>query len=311
MLDDDRHVRLDDTGIVGRPRHRLGLLQVIEADVSRAARRHLITVHDLNFLYFPQFLTGESSRYYAEQIRWAVDHADGIIADSEHTRQDLISDLAVSPEKVTTIHLAADPTFARVGAGAAGGEIQQTLARFDLTPGFILFVGTIEPRKNIPTLLKAFASLRQKAIADTRLVLVGRKGWLYDEVFQTIDRLGLRPHVRHVEAAGDVELAHLYLTAGLLALPSHYEGFGLPALEAMHCRCPVLASNRASLPEVVGPAGILLEPDDVEAWAMNLRRLLTDEVLRSQMIAAGLEQVRHFSWRQTALATRKVYEQFA
>jgi glycosyltransferase involved in cell wall biosynthesis len=130
-------------------------------------------------------------------------------------------------------------------------------------------------------------------------------------VYQTIDALGLRSHVRHVEAASDVELAHLYLSAGLLALPSHYEGFGLPALEAMHCRCPVLASNRASLPEVVGPAGILLDPDDVEAWTANLRRILLDEELRRQMVTAGLEQARNFSWRQTALATREVYERLA
>lgn len=274
----------------------------------RAARRHVITVHDLNFVHYPQFLTAESHRYYAEQISWAVNHADHIIADSEHTRQDLIGELGVSPMQVTTVHLAADPSFRTAAASTSQPEIQSTLDRHGLQTGFILFVGTIEPRKNLPLLLEAYATLREQYGIENQLVIAGRKGWLYDEVFKKIDALALHEHVRHIQSAGDDELAHLYLSAGLLALPSHYEGFGLPVLEAMHCGCPVISSDRASLPEVVGKAGILLPPSDPDAWATAMNQVLTDENTRQRMKTAGLVQASHFSWERTAAETRRIYE---
>ena len=277
----------------------------------RGATKHVITIHDLNFLHFPQFLTGESIRYYAGQIDWAVGHADRIIADSEHTRRDLIDQLSVPPEKVSTIHLAADPRFAEAATAAKHEHVRETLARYSLHPGYVLFVGTLEPRKNIPTLLKAYALLRKQTSRKPQLVLVGNRGWLYDDVFDAIDRLGLRENVRHLDGVSDRDLVHLYLAAGVLALPSHYEGFGLPVLEAMHCQCPVVSSNRASLPEVVGEAGILLEPDDETAWAATLLRVLTDQPLRRRMISAGLDWSGRFSWESTAAATMEIYEQLA
>lgn len=272
------------------------------------ARRRLITVHDLNFLYYPQYLTPESRRYYAGQIAWAVSAADHIAADSEHTRQDLIRRLDVPPEKVTTVHLAADPIYQRP---VPPERVAATLRQYDLSPGFLLFVGTLEPRKNVPTLLRAFGALRRDRALAAPLVLVGGKGWLYEEIFQTIAALGLEESVRHLQGVPDADLACLYRAAGALALPSHYEGFGLPPLEAMHCGCPVVASNRASLPEVVGDAGILLEPDDVEAWVDGLATAVGDEERREQMMAAGYEQARTFTWQKTAAATRRLYRQVA
>lgn len=269
-----------------------------------AARRRVITVHDLNFLHFPQYLTSESRRYYNEQIQWAVETADAISADSEHTRQDLIQLLQVPPEKVTTIPLAADPLYQRPVTPQA---INATLQRHQLSPGFLLFVGTLEPRKNIPTLLRAYARLRREHGRTVPLVLVGGKGWLHDPVFETIEQLDLGTHVRHLTAVPTEELAHLYHAAGALALPSHYEGFGLPPLEAMHCGCPVVVSNRASLPEVVGPAGILLEPDDEAAWADALNRVLEDEDLRARLVTAGYQQAARFTWEKTAAATLRLY----
>src|SRR5690606_13937044 len=121
--------------------------------------------------------------------------------------------------------------------------------RYQLSPGFLLFVGTLEPRKNIPTLLRAYARLRRDYGCTVPLVLVGGKGWLHDPVFETIEQLNLGAYVCHLLAVPSEALAHLYHAAGALALPSHYEGFGLPPLEAMHCGCPVVVSNRASLPE--------------------------------------------------------------
>ncbi len=233
------------------------------------AKRRIITVHDLNFIYYPQFLTAESLRYYADQIEWAVRVADHISADSHATRQDLIERLNVPPEKVTTVHLSVNPLYQQTYSDA---EIDATLQKHNLSRGFILFVGTLEPRKNIPTLIKAYHKLRQETAPTSSrgqavsvpLILVGGKGWIYDDIFNTIDALNLRDHVRHLSGIFDEQLAHLYHAAGVLVTPSYYEGFGLPALEAMTCGCPALVSNRGSLPEIVGPNGVMVDdPDDV------------------------------------------------
>lgn len=268
------------------------------------ANRRIITVHDLNFLYYPEFLTPESLRYYAGQIRWAVRVADHISADSHATRQDLIDRLQVPPEKVTTIYLAANPVYTSAQTDAT---IENTLRQFNLPSGFILFVGTLEPRKNLPMLFRAYHKMRSEAAVDVPLVLVGSTGWIADGIFTTIDDLDLSPSVRHLAGVEDEQLAHLYASAALVAIPSLYEGFGLPALEAMHCGCPVLASNRASLPEIVGDAGLLLEPEDSDAWAENMARVLGDSALREEMAKKGLSQARKFSWDSTARATLQLY----
>jgi glycosyltransferase involved in cell wall biosynthesis len=173
--------------------------------------------------------------------------------------------------------------------------------------GFILAVGTLEPRKNLPLLLRAYDRLRHEAGLAVPLVLVGGKGWMYDDVFRTIDALGLGGCVRHLSGLSDVQLAHLYRAAGVLAFPSHYEGFGLPALEALHASCPVVASERGSLPEVVGDAGLLLPPDDVDAWSEALWRVLSDTALASDLRRRGPERARQFTWRKTAEATLALY----
>lgn len=286
--------------------HRLDVLHSPDfIPPQRGARRHVITVHDLNFIYYPHYLTAESLRYYAGQIAWAVQRADHISADSHATRRDLIRELNAPPEKVTTIHLAVNPIYEREYAEMA---VNQTLTQYNLPRGFLLFVGTLEPRKNVPTLIRAYHRLRQETAVDAPLVLVGGKGWIYDEIFTAIDALKLRDHVRHLSGVFDEQLAHLYHAAGVLATPSHYEGFGLPALEAMHCGCPAVVSKRGSLPEIVGPRGVMVDdPDDVDAWADTLHRVLTDSELRAQMVANGRQQARTFSWEKAARETLQIY----
>jgi len=155
--------------------------------------------------------------------------------------------------------------------------------------------------------VQAYHQLRRTGGLVVPLVLVGGKGWIHDEIFRTIDALSLRDHVIHLSGVPDEKLAHLYRAAGVLAIPSHYEGFGLPALEAMHSGCPVVASTRGSLPEVVGGAAISLEPDDVDAWADALARVLLDPSLAEEMRAAGLAQAGQFTWHKTAAATLAIY----
>ncbi len=273
---------------------------------QRGGKRHLITVHDLNFIFHPRFLTAESLRYYAGQIRWAVEKADHISADSHATRQDNIEQLNVPPEKITTVHLSVNPIYQRPYSQE---EINETLKAHNLPRGFILAVGTLEPRKNYPTLIRAYAKLRAETAVDVPLIIVGGKGWIYEEIFNTIDQLGLKEYVRHLSGVFDEQLAHLYHSAGVLVTPSHYEGFGLPALEAMNCGCPAIVSRRGSLPEIVGPKGIMIDdPDDTDVLAEAIDRALNDSQHRQTMIENGYEHAKTFSWRKAAQLTLNLYK---
>jgi glycosyltransferase involved in cell wall biosynthesis len=266
--------------------------------------RSVITVHDLNFLYYPRFLTTESRRYYNQQIEWAVERADHILADSEATRADLMSLLDVASDKITVVHLAADPSFRPLPQS----EARRVAAQYHLDPGFLLFVGTLEPRKNVPGLLRAYRMLLAQRVTEEPLVLVGGKGWLYEEIFDHVKALDLGNHVRFLHGVPDADLPGLYNAASVLAMPSFYEGFGLPALEAMSCGTPVVVANRASLPEVVGDAGLMIDPDRPEDLAEALRHILTDEAERARKREAGLEKAEAFSWERVARETQAVYE---
>jgi glycosyltransferase involved in cell wall biosynthesis len=268
-------------------------------------RRSVITVHDLNFLYYPQFLTAESRRYYNGQIAWAVRRADHILADSHATKADLISMLNVAPEKITVVHLAADPACRPL----TEAEARKIVAKYGLEPGYPLFVGTLEPRKNLPGLLQAYRLLRDARVTDGPLVLVGGKGWLYEDVFERVEALHLTEHVRFLHDVPDEDLPGLYSAAGVLTTPSFYEGFGLPALEAMGFGIPVVVSDRASLPEVVGEAGLLVNPDDPEDIARALGRVLTEEPLHARMRERGLTQAARFTWDKAARETLAVYRE--
>jgi glycosyltransferase involved in cell wall biosynthesis len=270
----------------------------------RANCRTVITVHDLAFLLYPQFLTRESARYYG-QIDQAVRRADHIIADSESTRRDVLRLLGARPEKVSVVYLAANPLYRPVSLAQARAWVQ---GRFGLTGEFILSVGTIEPRKNLPTLLRAYRQLLDAYKLDVTLAVAGQEGWLYAEIPRLVDELRLRDRVRFLGRVSDEDLLHLYNAAGVLAHPALYEGFGLPPLEAMSCGAPVVVSNTSSLPEVVGDAGLLVEPEDVDAWAVALWRVCTDDDLRDELSQKALARSRRFSWERTARHTLRIYE---
>jgi glycosyltransferase involved in cell wall biosynthesis len=267
--------------------------------------KSVITIHDLTFLHYPDFLTPESRRYYNGQIRAAVARADHILADSETTKRDVIGLLRVPPEKVTTVLLAVSAHF----HPAAVQEIDRFTARYSLPRGYVLFVGTFEPRKNLPGLLKAYALLRDELPDIQPLVIAGRRGWLFEEVYAQAGALGLKDHVVWIEDIVHEDMPALYSGAGVLCLPSFYEGFGLPPLEAMACGTPVVVAQRASLPEVVGDAGLLVDPDDPHSIADGLRRVLTDSVLAADRRQRGLVRAATFTWRATAQKTLAVYRQ--
>jgi glycosyltransferase involved in cell wall biosynthesis len=266
------------------------------------ARRRIITVHDLNFLYYPEYLTADARHYYNDQIDWAVSQADAIVVDSYATQRDLVKLLGVVRERVTVAHLAADERFKLLPPE----EVTRALVDRGLTPGYILFVGVWEPRKNLPGLLEALALVGARGYRPP-LVIAGRPGWLYDEIHDKMRSLNLEARVHFVESPSVDDLVVLYNGALLLAMPSFYEGFGLPALEAMQCGTPTVVSDRASLPEVVGDAGLLVDPDDVMTIADACVRIIEDPSLRVRLREAGFQQAATFSWRSTAEQTLAAY----
>jgi glycosyltransferase involved in cell wall biosynthesis len=265
--------------------------------------RSVITVHDLAFLTWPHFLTEEGARYYG-QVDQAVRRADHIIAVSHSTKNDMVQRLGVPPEKVTVVYEAAAPLFRPMDRLDALAALR---GKFPVPENFILFVSTIEPRKNINTLLQAYRRLRDHYGVDSGLVLAGAIGWLADQIFAEVDRLDLRQYVTFVGRVETEDLAYLYNAARCLAHPAFYEGFGLTPLEAMACGTPVIVSNVSSLPEVVGDAALLIDPENAEELAVALHRVLTDDALHASLREKGLIRARRFSWERAAEETLAVY----
>ncbi len=274
---------------------------------ARLRAKSVITVHDLAFLLFPDFLTRPSARYYS-RVDIAARKADHIIAVSESTKRDTIRLLGVPPEKITVIPEAAHPIFTPITNEDA---LERVRARYKLPRDFILFVGTIEPRKNVSGLIRALRRLRDNYKTDAVVAIAGHRGWLVEEVDQTLAETNLGNAVRFLGGIPNEELVYLYNAAKLFAFPSRYEGFGLPPLEAMACGTPVVASNVSSLPEVVGDAALLVNPEDVDGLAVAMWRALSDETLRRELRAKGLKRAQTFSWERAARATLNVYRKVA
>lgn len=270
--------------------------------------RTVVTIHDLAFMTHPECAVPALRAYLNRVVPRAVRRADHIIADSQRTADDLVELLGVAPSKITMIHLGVDPSVRRVDDPATLAAAE---ARYELRRPFVLAVGTIEPRKNFARLIEAFGIARGRPGGPAQLVIAGRKGWLYDDVFEAVQRLGLGAAVRFLDYIPDGDLPTLYTLASVVAMPSLYEGFGIPVVEAMTCGTPVVASSGGSLPEIVGDAGLLAPPEDVGALADVLTRAVSDEPLRAEMIARGYARVRAFDWEKAARQHVAVYHAVA
>ncbi|MDX2136733.1 MAG: glycosyltransferase family 1 protein [Chloroflexota bacterium] len=268
------------------------------------AKRHIITVHDLTFLHYPQHLTADARRYYNDQIAAAVRHADHILTDSEASKRDMIAMLHVPPEQITVHMLGVDESF-RPPDQAALKACREAL---DLPLGYILFVGTFEPRKNIAGLLRAYRLLLDRLPNAPPLVLAGTRGWLFDETMRDIALLHLGDRVLWRENIPQASMPALYGLARVLVVPSFYEGFGLTALEAMACGTPTIVSNRSSLPEVVGAVGLQVNPDDDNHIAKALHTGVVDEDWHTNESAKAIVRAAQFRWEDTARIALSVYE---
>lgn len=260
----------------------------------------VITVHDLSFIRFPDLFHPANRLYLKVMTRLSTHRARRLIAVSNHTAAETARLLDVPPQRIDVVHHGVDPNFRPLPAH----EVAAFRQRQDVPDEFVLFVGTLEPRKNLSRLVEAFAHVGDKGI---KLVLAGGRGWLYDDLLARIEELDLGEEVIFPGYVLGQELPLWYNAATALAYPSLYEGFGLPVLEAQACGTPVLTSNTSSLPEAAGDAALTVDPYHVDAIAEGLNRLLVDEPLRQGLRERGLARVREFAWLRTAEETVRVY----
>lgn len=266
--------------------------------------RIVVTCHDLIPTRYPENLPLASRLFFSKWMTFSYRAAKMIITDSEYTKKDIISVLKISEEKIRVIHLAVSDEFRPIKSSQEKARVQK---RYKIGLRYFIDVGTLEPRKNLPFLVRAFAIAAKKI--PENLVIIGKRGWYYAGLFELVKLLKLENRVIFTGYADEADLPALYSGATALTFPSLYEGFGLTPLEAMACGVPVIASNTSSIPEVVGSAGILLPPKNEEIWAKEMVRISQDEDLANRLTAAGLEQAKKFSWEKTARETTEVYKE--
>ncbi len=253
----------------------------------------VITVHDLAIYRNPKWFPSRQPLATRLVVPRSLLRADVVIAVSENTARDIVDIFGVDRSRIEVIPHGISPRLRPMG----GGELADARARLGLPERFILFVGTVEPRKNLETLLEAWATMRDRP----DLVVVGSWGWNYESIQERMTRLG--PRLHHLESVEPGELPAIYNLARVLAHPAWYEGFGLPPLEAMACGTPVVVSDRSSLPEVVGDAALVVPADQPEAWRKALERVMTDTELAADLRRRGILRAAQFSWARAAQLT--------
>jgi glycosyltransferase involved in cell wall biosynthesis len=265
--------------------------------------RTVFTLHDLIFLRYPEYHLPYNRWYLTLAMPRYLRAADVIVTPSEWTKRDALTYYGLPESKIKVIYEAAAPGFQPISDVTA---LQRVHQKYHLPQKFMLHVATIEPRKNLNRLLDAFSALLPDW-PDLKLVLVGKKGWLYESFFQKLPALGLQEQVIFPGYVDEVDLPAFYQLAELFVFPSLYEGFGLGPLEAMACGAAVICSNSSSLPEVVGQAGLLVDPTDTAALTEALRHVLGNPELRRDLQQRGLRQAQKFSWQKASTALEAVY----
>jgi glycosyltransferase involved in cell wall biosynthesis len=286
--------------------HFTGALDVLHAPdfvLPPTRARTLLTIHDLTFLTYPDCFYPSLQRYLRRAVPRNLRRAHLVLADSQSTRRDLVRLLGVVPERVVVVYPGVSPRFQPLPAAVC----EAVRERLGLPPAFLLFVGTLEPRKNLVRLLEAFSHLVETTsgeAAQLALVIAGRKGWLYEDIFATLARLRLQSRVVFLDFVDDADLPALYNLARLFIYPSLYEGFGLPVVEALACGTPVVTSHAASLPEVAGDAALMVDPLDSRAIAHGIMQALEHS---AELRAAGPRFAQRFCWEQSGRALLACY----
>jgi glycosyltransferase involved in cell wall biosynthesis len=292
------------------PNEALGDIDIFHSLFFNAPWKHqrglVVTIYDISFLLYPQFHTEGNRLHCFNGTLKTTLYANKIITISHRTKQDLMHYFSVPEDRIRVIYLAPRqfcyPERRR-------DILQDTLDRLRIYHNFILFVGSLEPRKNLKTLLQAFATYIKNHSGRELLVIAGAKGWLSEEITQLVSALDIEGQIKFLGYVRESDLRVLYSATKLFVYPSLYEGFGLPPLEAMACGAPVITSNTSSLPEVVGDAAILIDPHDSETLCHAMWRVMNDADLRMRMRQRSVERAREFSWQHTAQETLAVYQE--
>jgi glycosyltransferase involved in cell wall biosynthesis len=264
----------------------------------------VVTIYDLSFLHYPDAFRSWNRWYLSRFTALSARRARRVIAISESTKRDVVKMLGVPSDSVDVVYCGVDEIFHPLSPV----EVTRFRRERALPDRFILFLGTLEPRKNVQMLIRAYAQWRKAEPAIPKLVVAGGKGWYYDQIFAEVERLGLTGEVIFPGYVAQEELPLWYNSADLFVYPSRFEGFGLPVLEAMACGTPVVTTNAASLPEVAGGAAWLVSPDDEAQLIEAMRRALCDQTLREEMTTKGRAHATTFTWDRTARQTADVYK---
>lgn len=261
----------------------------------------VMTIYDLTFIKYPNYIDSVV-KTYSNRVKKCLKWADLVITISTSSKNDIIEYLNVNPDRIRVTPLASryssDELFIPSNSSV----------NYDFSLPYILFVSTIEPRKNITTLISAFNYLKQKYKIEHHLILIGQKGWHYKPIFAALENSPWNHHIHYLDYLSDKRVALFYSQADVFVYPSHYEGFGLPVLEAMTLGTPVVTSNTSSLPEVAGDAALLIDPNDPIQLADAILKIISDTQFRQELIQKGKERAKLFSWERTAKATLNAYK---
>ena len=256
--------------------------------------KNVILVHDLTFEKVPQYVARRNVEFLRKFVPSSVARADHVVVNCEFTKRELIEAYRVPAEKVTVAYPGVDPNSFYPRSAKEKEEIKK---KYGIAKPFLLFLGTLEPRKNVPAILKAYADLPNRR--DFNLVLAGKRGWLFEEIFRTVADLGLEGDVIFTGYVPEEDRPKLMSAAEVFVFPSFFEGFGMPVVEAQACGTPVVTSNTTSLPEVAGEGGLLVDPRDVGAIGGAIARILSSPSLREDLVGKGLKNSRRFRWEDS------------
>ncbi len=276
--------------------------------VRRPGQKVVNTIHDLGAEYLPQYHKFPHKYYLNMMTVYAVNHADKLLAVSESTKNDLVKRLGAREKKIEVVYEGFEKETFHPAEKEEQKKISEVIKKYNIgIKEYMLFVGTVQPRKNLERLIEAFSSIADQ-IANVDLVIGGGKGWLSDEIYAAPKKFDVEGRVKFIGFADSADLPALYHGASLLTLPSLYEGFGLPVVEAMASGTPVVVSQSSSLPEVVGSAGVIVDPLDVNSIAEGLLKVLKDDKLAKELSEKGLKQAEKFGWDKAATQTLEILE---
>lgn len=265
----------------------------------------VITFHDMTFYILPKVHTFFKRLLFKTYMKISSKIGDKILTVSKSTAKDVQKILNVNPDKICVTYNANKDIYRPINDKE---KIKDICHKYEIRNDYILFVGTLEPRKNIKTLIKSFSKLIKEINTDIKLVIVGKKGWMYKEIFELVKKLGIEKEVIFTGFADLDDLPYLYNGAEMFVYPSVYEGFGIPVLEAISCGVPTITSNVSSMPEVIGEAGITVNPTNITELKNSMKKIINNDNLKENLKNLGIEQSKKFTWENCAIETLRAYK---